>query len=273
MRVKRPAVGLPRWEYDPHFNLSAHLHRIALPEPRDDTALEELTGDLMSTPLDFSKPLWQMHYVENYRDGSALIVRMHHCIADGIALLQVLLKMTDTEPDAPWPEPPEKQAERWNPFELFLPTLRAVNKTWRLAKTVVQESTATFFHPTRVMDIARLGTRGTLALGKLLLLPPDRKTIFKGSCGIAKRTAWSKPIPLSEVKAVGKAMGGTVNDVLLSTVTGALRRYMESRGESTAQTNIRTVMPVNLRPEKDADKLGYCFGLVFLSLPVRPLPS
>ncbi len=268
MRVKRPAVGLPRWEMDPHFNLSAHLHRIALPYPADDAALEELTGDLMSTPLDFSKPLWQMHYVENYSQGSAMIIRMHHCIADGIALMQVLLQMTDTEPDAPWPEPPAEESYRWDPLAPLRPALKLVGRTWRLTEMVVHESTETLFHPTRMIDIARLGTKGTLALGKLLLLPPDRKTIFKGNCGVAKRTAWSRPISLKEVKAVGKAMGGTVNDVLLSTVTGALRRYMESRGESTEYINIRTVVPVNLRPPKDEGKLGNRFGLVFLSLPV-----
>ena len=87
-RVKELSLPLtlPRWEPDPTFDLNSHLHRIALPAPCDEVALQELAGDLMSTPLDFTKPLWQMHLVENYRSGSALIVRLHHCMADGRAI-------------------------------------------------------------------------------------------------------------------------------------------------------------------------------------------
>jgi hypothetical protein len=80
-------LSLPRWEPDPHFDINSHLHRIALPAPGDEVALQALAGDLMSTPLDFTKPLWQMHLVENYHSGSALIVRLHHCMADGLTLV------------------------------------------------------------------------------------------------------------------------------------------------------------------------------------------
>ena len=91
VRAPRLGIGLPRWEMDPHFDLSSHIHRIALPSPGDQTALEELAGDLMSTPLDYSKPLWQLHIVENCADNKgAMIVRLHHCIADGLALVRVL---------------------------------------------------------------------------------------------------------------------------------------------------------------------------------------
>jgi len=105
-RVVRPSLpfGHLYWEIDPYFNLDAHLHRIALPYPRDKFALQDLASDMASTGLDFSKPLWQMHVVDGYGEGGAIIVRLHHCIADGMALVGVLLALTDLSPDAPRPE-------------------------------------------------------------------------------------------------------------------------------------------------------------------------
>jgi NRPS condensation-like uncharacterized protein len=107
-RVREPAlIGLPRWEDDPTFDLEAHIHRVGLSAPGDVAALQALVSDLMSTPLDFSKPLWQVHMVEGVAGGSALVVRLSHCIADGLALVQVLLSLANAEPDAPSPAPVE----------------------------------------------------------------------------------------------------------------------------------------------------------------------
>ena len=102
-RIHQPLLGLrrPSWEIDPYFDLDAHIRHIALPAPGDVAALQSLVGDLMGTPLDSTKPLWQFHVVDNFNGGSALICRLHHCIADGLALVQVLLKTADLEPDAP----------------------------------------------------------------------------------------------------------------------------------------------------------------------------
>ena len=123
-------------------------------------------------------------------------------------------------------------------------------------------------HPSHAMDLARLGTETTMALGRLLLLPPDPKTVYKGPLQVPKRAVWSQPIPLSLIKAIGKATGSTVNDVLLSAVAGALRRYAEGRGQAVDGLNIRGVIPVNLRQEERKIELGNKFGLIFLSLPL-----
>jgi WS/DGAT/MGAT family acyltransferase len=118
------------------------------------------------------------------------------------------------------------------------------------------------------VDLARLGAGGTTAFGRLVLRWPDPKTIFKGPLGIPKRAAWSEPIPLADVKTIGKGLGGTVNDVLLTAMTGGLRRYLQGRGERVAGLNFRAFVPVNLRPPDAELELGNKFGLVFLSLPV-----
>lgn len=106
-RVIRPSMPFtpPYWEFDPLFDLNAHVHRLALPHPHNKMALQEMVSYLMSTALDFTKPLWQMHVVEGYGDGSALIVRLHHCMADGMALVGVLLALTDLSPAPSAAEP------------------------------------------------------------------------------------------------------------------------------------------------------------------------
>jgi WS/DGAT/MGAT family acyltransferase len=122
--------------------------------------------------------------------------------------------------------------------------------------------------PDRVIDAARLGIHGAYRLGRLVVLPPDPVTVFKGELGRRKRAAWSETLPLEDFKAIGKAYGATVNDVLVGTTTGALRRYMERRGQPTAGVAIRASVPVNLRAPDRAHELGNAFGLVFLTLPV-----
>jgi diacylglycerol O-acyltransferase len=272
-RVREPllGVGLPRWETDPDFDLDWHLQKISLPAPGDMPALQQLVSEMMGIQLDFSRPLWQYHFVENFNQGCALICRIHHCIADGLALVQVLLTMTDETADSP-PKPTEVNEHKIGRLaRLMIPAVRAVKtleSTRQVTENLLHEGMQTLIHPGRALDVAQLGAKGTRALGKLLLIGPDRKTIFKGKCSTDKQAAWSSTLRLEEVKEVGKLMGGTVNDVLLSAVTGALRRYLEGRGEPVEGVNIRAVVPVSLRPDEDLHKLGNRFGLVFLSLPI-----
>jgi diacylglycerol O-acyltransferase len=103
-RPSAHALGLPRWELDPDFDLDWHIQPLSLPEPADQDALHQAVGEMMSQPLDPDRPLWIFYLVDNYAYGSALICRLHHCIADGLALVQVLLGTADLEPDAQWTE-------------------------------------------------------------------------------------------------------------------------------------------------------------------------
>jgi WS/DGAT/MGAT family acyltransferase len=266
-----PFSGL-RWEIDPNFDIHSHLHRVAVPAPGDERALQALVGDLMSQPLDPTKPLWHYYLVENYGAGSALIGRLHHAIADGIALMQVLLSMADEDPNAVWTDAQVEAHPRLSPLaRLMLPVVqaaRAADRAWKSAGALARDGFGFVTSPDRMIGAAGVGLSLTAGLAKLLLLPPDRKTVFRGQCRVPKAAAWSEPLDLQEVKAVGKMVDATINDVLLTCVTGALRRYMESRSESTAGVNIRAVVPVNLRRPNEIEKLGNRFGLVFLALPV-----
>jgi WS/DGAT/MGAT family acyltransferase len=261
----RTPLGSPRWELDPHFDVHSHLHRIALPAPGGKAALQALVSDLMSTPLDYTKPLWQFHLVENVDGGSALIARLHHCVADGIALVGVLLSMTDETPDADWEPPLAKERRRGLRALLPGPLRSALDLTTDALHFGLEAA----LHPDQLLEMTRLGAGVAGRLARVSLYWPDPVTIFKGELGVQKRAAWSEPLPLAEVKAVGQVTGGTVNDVLLAAVAGALRRYLEGRDQPTDGLTIRAMVPVNLRPPDEALRdLGNKFGLVFLRLPV-----
>ncbi len=261
-RVVRPRTGggLPHWEDDQRFDIANHVSHVALPRPGGDEALRDMVSDLMSAPLDFTKPLWQVHLIDGYRGGSVILARIHHCIADGIALVRVMLSLTDESPAARTPRVKEpQQATGFRlPFD-WLPA--AIGRGVMAGQDMVA-------NPEHALAAARIGAHGAYRLGRMLVLPPDPNTVFKGELGRRKRAAWSQMLPLDDFKAIGKAYGATVNDVLVAVTTGALRRYLERRGEPTSGVAIRASVPVNLRPLADAHRLGNAFGLVFLTLPI-----
>jgi WS/DGAT/MGAT family acyltransferase len=198
-------------------------------------------------------------------------VRLHHCIADGIALVQVMLSLTDTSPDAPYPapQPNKRQPQGWNPLR---PVLRPMAKTLKLTQKLATATAKTYVSvlrdPEQLVDLGRVASDVALTTGRLLLMAPDPETPYKGKLGVPKRAAWSAPIPLDEVKLISRAVGGTVNDVLMSAAAGAMRRYLLSQGSPVEDLNFRAVIPVNLRPLNQDTELGNRFGLFFLSMPI-----
>ncbi len=260
------------WETDPYFDLNRHVLRTALPGRADKAELQHLSSDLMSTPLDFSKPMWQFHLVEDYQGGSAVILRIHHSYADGIALIHVLLALTDPASEiAPTHETETEQTEDTAGIfrRFFNPVDKAVQTTLKLGRGLLGGGADMFKHPTHALDYARSGVQLAAEIARLALMSDDSRTRFKGDLGVSKRVAWAEPLPLDEVKTVGKALGGSVNDVLLAAVAGALRDYLVERGDPVpAELQVRAVIPVNLRSPEKAAQLGNFFGLVFLTLPV-----
>lgn len=259
------------WENDPYFDISRHVLRTALPGRADKAELESLASDLMSTRLDFSKPMWQFHLIEDYQGGSAVILRIHHCYADGIALIHVLLSLTDSAPHAmPTPAEDEEQTEDAGIFRRFFePVDRVVNTTLKLGRGLVEEGAGIVLHPTQALDYARNGARLATEIARIALMSDDSRTRFKGDLGVTKRVAWAEPLDLREIKTVSKALGCSINDVLLSAVAGALRDYLVEQGDPIpGDLQVRAVIPVNLRPPEQAARLGNFFGLVFLALPV-----
>ena len=260
------------WEDDPDFDLDAHLHRVALPGRQDQEELQTLVAELASTPLSPAKALWEFHLVEKYDGGAALIMRIHHCIADGIALVGVMLSLTDDRPDAPEPEMPEARLPRAGDDNPWRQLLDPLTQTAVSAIHLGTQAWVKYFQllaePGQMVDYGRQGMGYAAELAKLLALPKDSPSRFKGKPGGSKAVAWSEPLPLAEVKAVGRPLGCSVNDILLASVAGALRGYLIEKGDAVDGIEVRGLVPVNLRTESDQGKLGNRFGLVTLLLPV-----
>ena len=255
----------PKWEDDPDFSLEHHMHHLALPAPGDTTALQELVSDLMTMPLDRNRPLWHDYMVDGYGNGCALIVRMHHCIADGIALARVMLSLTDSEPDAGIGALDEETDGARGPLASLLGLGGAA---LRLGSGAVSQGAHIATSPSHAARLAGAISRDGATLARLLLTPADSASAIKGDPGVSRRVAWSRPLSLSRIKHIAHSHDATVNDVLLAAVSGALRHYLQDRHSPTPE--IQAMVPFNLRPlDKPVPRqLGNKFGLVMLPLPV-----
>lgn len=277
-----PLLG-PAFEEDPGFALDHHLLHLALPEPSGEPALRKLLGELVSRPLDRSKPLWEAHLLDRPGGGSVLLMRMHHCIADGIALARVMLSLTDAAPAGDGFLAPEEGAAPRGGGGLrgriertlgapaagaaaLAGSALAASRT--VASAASREGLAIAARPGRARELLERSAADARALAKLVLSPPDADTALRGPLGTSKQLAWTEPLDLREVKAIAHAQGATVNDVLLASVSGALRSHLRRQGQE-AQA-LRTLVPYNLRAlqEPIPRELGNRFGLVFLTLPV-----
>jgi WS/DGAT/MGAT family acyltransferase len=261
------------WQDDPDFDIDAHLRRRALPAGAGKKELQALASELSVLPLNPGKPLWRFDLIENYNGGSAMVVRIHHSIADGIALVGVILSLTDLTPDV---DPQTAVATESDKTEGEYVPAGLIENLAGLLTSVVNRGTelggramGLASDPDRISTYGRHGIGLLTELAKLLAMPPDSPTRLKGKTGTVKRVAWSELIPLNEVKALGKALGCSVNDVLLSAVAGAFRAYFLQKGETVRDVEVRAMIPVNLRSARDEGTLGNRFGLGTLSLPLH----
>jgi WS/DGAT/MGAT family acyltransferase len=237
-------------------------------------------GELASVPLDHAHPLWQFHFIARYDGGSALICRIHHCIGDGIALNSVMMSIAD---DGEQPPELARQADEaapaheahqadWVSDELLRPLTGLAVKAIDLYGAGLVKTMKALEHPRRswreALGLLRNGRHLLGDVSELALMPNDSPTSLKGHGSGRKVVAWCEPLPLAQVSAVAKALGSSINDVLLSSVAGAIGSYLRDRSEDPAGKDIRALVPVNLRPIEEAWKLGNRFGLVPLMVPV-----
>jgi len=267
------------WQSDPHFSLDAHVRSLKLPPRAGQAQLEAAASKLASTQLDPRRPLWQIHLIEHYRKGSAVIARFHHCYADGIALMRVLLSLTDPAPGAApagsASKSPVTAGSSPGLLSLIAPltnlagsAISVMQRASQGAADLVGASLHTLAHPDQAALMARQIAVASRELADIALLPEDPATPLKGRLGVHKQMAWGDPLPLLEVKTVAAAFGCTINDVLLATAAGALGSHLRRGGASIDGVVIRALVPVNLRTIEEQPKLGNEFGLVFASLPI-----
>lgn len=273
------------WIHDPVFDLDNHVvvEKLARkPAGREQEALQDRLAQLTMEPLNRQHPLWQFHLVEHYKGGSAMMVRIHHCIADGIALIAVTQSLVDG--GMPPPESPHVEAhstgllgaEDWISEALLKPLTHMAVRALEVAGEGAVRSLGLLMDPQKgvekgvheSVDFAKVAFHAASDLAALALMPDDSPTALKGIPGHTKRVAWCPPLPLAEVKAVGKALNCSINDVLMSCVAGAIGNYLRAHGELIQDKEIRTMVPVNLRPLDQAYKLGNQFGLAPVVLPI-----
>lgn len=267
------------WVLDADFDIARHVVPESLARKKgqnERAALQDRCGALAATPLDPARPLWQFHLVPHYEGGSAVVLRIHHCIADGIALTSVMNSITDGGSD-----PPKRQSRKheedphegdWLAEAVLKPLTDIAARAAGMYGNGVAKSIDMLSHPQQGLhssvDMARSGLQVLRDTAALALLADDSPTQLKGKAGGQKVVAWGEPMPLDKVKAIGKALGCSINDVLLACVAGAIGRYLHDHGEDPAGKEIRAMVPVNLRPLEKAWQLGNRFGLAPLVLPI-----
>ncbi len=273
-RVVRPTGGgWPEWQEAPDLDLDRHFVVEALPADSGDDDLAEHIGRRMGEPLAPDKPPWVFYLLEGYRGGSALFARLHHSLGDGIALMLVLLSLTDLTAEGGGLDAQlDMGSSGANPFRaLFAQASSDLAAVRAATEKVMPEGMKLLLRPAQALrEASRIakGMGAVGALGKLTFRGSDPSTVFKGPLGVAKRCSWSRSIPLEEVKRLARGAGGSVTDVLSATASGGLRRYLLQHGAPEADLSFRAAVPVNLRPLEEMTQLGNRFGLVFLSLPV-----
>jgi WS/DGAT/MGAT family acyltransferase len=259
--------GRPRWVDDPRFNISYHVRATALPPPGGEEELRALAGRVFSQRLDRDKPLWEIWLVEGLDgDRFALLSKTHHSLVDGVSGADLMTVMFDVTPEPPAPPGPE---EIWQPSPL-------PSRSQILAEALLERAT----EPAELGRTVRHALRGprefarnaveaaggltALARGTLRPAPPSP---YNGEIGPHRRFTWVR-VSLGDIKAIKNSLGGTVNDVVLATVTGALRRHLLSRGVSTQGLTLRAMVPVSVRSDLEQGALGNRVAAMMAPLPV-----
>jgi WS/DGAT/MGAT family acyltransferase len=271
-------VGMPHWEDDESFALSRHLHRATLDAPGDTATLQRFVEDRMKQPLPRDRPLWELHLVDGHAGGDVVVARFHHALADGIALAQVLLSLTDPDPDGDLVEAgtataadPVVAASAPSGGGLLSAAhwvTRPVAAGVKGARQLLGEFPSAL-NPAYAVEALTVA-RQTGHIADKLLLGQNPPSVLRGETGPDKRAVWSRPRPLHDIKRVGRAAGATVNDVLVGAVSGAISGYVLDRGGDPE--DLTTMVPVNLRGQEPLPReLGNKFALVMLPLPTSRL--
>jgi WS/DGAT/MGAT family acyltransferase len=266
------------WVADDAFDVQRHVLHEKLKRRKGQSeraALQARVGELANTPLDAAHPLWQFHLIDGYEGGSALIARVHHCIGDGIALISVMLSITDGGSDPPTRKKkrpaPEDDDGDWLADAVVKPLTDIAVKAIGMYGGGVVKSMEVLSNPQQLLgsiDMARTGIQVLRDVAAMALMPDDSPTRLKGKPVGKKIVAWGEPLPLDAVKSIGKGLNCSINDVLLACAAGAIGQYLRDQGDDPSGQDIRAMVPVNLRPLDKAWQLGNRFGLAPLVLPI-----
>jgi WS/DGAT/MGAT family acyltransferase len=260
-------LAWPRWIEDARFDVRNHVRRAAVASPGGEQELLDWAGDFFSHRLDRSRPLWEMVLLEGLQDGSwALATKTHHALVDGVGSVGVAQAILDVEPDpAPWDAParpvpvPSGAARR----PLLPRPPEAVSELLRTGARAAAGGLHSALHPGEAFERSRALTE-VVVRDELLAAP---STSINAPIGATRRYAVVRA-SLAELKAIGRAFDGSVNDVLLAACTAGLRRLLLERGETPPEAGMRAMVPMNVRSEAERLDLGNRVSSLFVELPV-----
>lgn len=264
----RQRVDGDHWVDCPGFDFHQHICPAELQDPDSESEFMRFIGERMSEELDFSRPLWEINVLEQYKTGSALVIRLHHCIGDGIAMVNMILGMADQVGSVSENAPGRSRQIRRPKMPTNVHWETALNALQQSSKKFQQETRKLYEDPSHLLSLGERGLKFVNAWNKLAFVQNDSKTVLKGRLGVEKAATWSQPYLLEAVKQAGKRHGATINDVMVSTVSGAIRRYLKEKGQDWPDLSVNIISPVNFKPVRDLTEMGNQFGLVFLGLPV-----
>jgi diacylglycerol O-acyltransferase / wax synthase len=261
-----PIENQPVWVDDEHFHLPYHVRHTSLPRPGNDRQLKRLCGRIMSQPLDRQRPLWELWVVEGLAGGRfALVTKTHHCMVDGIGGVDLLMALLQTVPTAVIEEPPA-----WRPRPI--PTQRQMLRGGMMRRVRMSADLARGLRRAwREPQRARRHWGETLgAVWQTVSagLQPRAQTPLDQPIGPHRRFDWLT-LDLAEVKAIKNHLGGTVNDVALATVAGAVRRFLQQRHVDVDALQYRVAVPVSMRAADDQGTMGNRLSAWLIALPVH----
>ena len=259
------ALAHPTWEDDPHFDLAHHVDEITLPAPGDDRTLSAVGGDVFAGMLDRAHPLWKFIVVQGRSDGNTAVVwKVHHAMVDGVSGVDIAMVLHDLKPggDAR-PAASATWTPRPMPDEVSL-LQDAVRD--RLTEAAQQWTDAAFrwLRPAQAREQDRKMTSAIVKTGPRLLWPAP-PTPFNGPLSPRRQFAWVQ-FPFGEIRQIRAALGGTVNDVVLTVIAGGLGRYLRAHGQRTDGVELRAMCPVSMRRAEEHGALGNLVSMMFAPL-------
>jgi diacylglycerol O-acyltransferase / wax synthase len=257
----------PTWEPDPDFDIRRHILRHALKGGHDDAALATLCAKLFAEPLARNRPLWEMHLIEGYGGGCAMLAKTHHAMIDGASGVQLInLLMDPTPKPAALPPPAARPRHKPGLPSVLTQVADGLLDTARAQLALGRQLASLLRKPARALTEGRATVDAVTTLARTLLsgAPP---TPFNGSISQRRSVAWTR-LSLNEVKAAKNRLGGTVNDVVLAVIAGGLRAYLQAHGVKTDRTELKAMVPVNIRAQHDQLKLGNRVSMMVAPLPI-----
>lgn len=259
--------GRPRWVDDPHLNLRYHVRSTALPAPGSEEQLKELAGRVFAQQLDRDKPLWEVWLVEGVEgDRFAMLSKTHHALVDGISSVDIISVLFDTSPE---PAAPTDTGDRWLPRPLPTPAQllgEALLERATIPGELARSVRAVFRGPLRVLEGVRDAAVGVGAMAWAGLNPAPPSP-YNESIGPHRRFTWVRA-NLADMKAIKNELGGTVNDVVLATIAGALGKHLRRRGQNTDGVELKALVPVSVRADVERGALGNQVAAMMAPLPV-----